>query len=443
MTTPGPAPPAPRADRVPTFVAAGLAVLAAASFAIDPVAWAAGHLREGFPGYFTAARLVAEGRWTSRVYDDRFFANETLEVTDRQVGEIYRPNPPVAALLMLPLTGLDLLTARRAWLALEVVLVAVTWLLLQAAIPGLRAPPIALSVLALVLVWAPLRVDVSMGQVYVPLLALHAAALLALQRGGGWLAGLALGAATGIKLAALPWLIVAAVRRDGRLVAAAVVTIAALVAGTLAFAGTDGWTAFGTVAWSDLTADRPSLAVSAYQSTAGLLRHLLAPDATWNPGAVADLPKVARALGFALGAWVVVVTILLARRARADLAAALAVTAFVLGVNVAQEYTHTLLVLPAAVAIGRALEPPLAGRGRTAWLAIAIALLAAPLPYRDPAFADGWMALLAYPRVYGAWLLWAWLARDIGLELRWRSEPARDDAIGSSGDTASVSEPRR
>jgi hypothetical protein len=35
------------------------------------------------------------------------------------------------------------------------------------------------------------------------------------------------------------------------------------------------------------------------------------------------------------------------------------------------------------------------------------------LPYRDPAFDDGWLALLAYPRVYGAWLLWAWLAREI------------------------------
>jgi hypothetical protein len=54
------------------------------------------------------------------------------------------------------------------------------------------------------------------------------------------------------------------------------------------------------------------------------------------------------------------------------------------------------------------------GRWRTAWLAIAIALLAAPLPYRDPALDEGWLALLAYPRVYGAWLLWAWLAREIG-----------------------------
>jgi hypothetical protein len=36
------------------------------------------------------------------------------------------------------------------------------------------------------------------------------------------------------------------------------------------------------------------------------------------------------------------------------------------------------------------------------------------LPYRDAALDDGWLALLAYPRVYGAWLLWAWLAREIG-----------------------------
>jgi hypothetical protein len=156
--------------------------------------------------------------------------------------------------------------------------------------------------------------------------------------------------------------------------------------------------------------------VTAYQSTAGLLRHLLATDATWNPGGLTNLPLAARGIGVAVSAWVIVVTILVARRARADLVAAFAVTGSVLALNVAQEYTYTLLLMPVAVALGRCAAATRLRPGWTAWLAIAIALIAAPLPYRSTVLEEGWLALLAYPRVYGAWLLWAWLAREIAIE---------------------------
>ena len=51
-------------------------------------------------------------------------------------------------------------------------------------------------------------------------------------------------------------------------------------------------------------------------------------------------------------------------------------------------------------------------------VAIAFALLAVPLPYKDPVLAAGWTALLAYPRLYGAWLLWAWLVREMWADRR-------------------------
>ena len=425
-----------------TLLAAALAILAGLSFLVGPVQWAAGNIREGFPGYYTAARLVAEGRWTPRVYDDTWFARETLADTSGRVGEIYRPNPPVASLVLLPVAGLDIASARRVWLAIEVALLGVAWLLLVAAIPALRSPPLALGLLALVLAWTPLGVDVLMGQVYVPLLALHAAALLALQarrrrgRGRGSLgAGIALGAAAATKLAAIPWLLALLVRGERRPVVAAVATAVALATLTLGFAGPAGWQAFAGSAWYDLTADRPSLAVTAYQSTAGLLRHLLAPDGTWNAGAVVNLSLVARGLGLAIGAWVVVVTVLVARRGRRDLVAAFAVTASVLALNVAQEYMYTLLILPAAVALGRCATSTRVRPAWTAWLAIAIALVAAPLPYRSPMLEEGWLALLAYPRLYGAWLLWAWLAHEIAAD-RSTESPAERAAEGPEGGDA-------
>jgi uncharacterized membrane protein len=57
-------------------------------------------------------------------------------------------------------------------------------------------------------------------------------------------------------------------------------------------------------------------------------------------------------------------------------------------------------------------------------LAVAYALIAADLPYQSPAVRDGGWALLAYPKLYGAVLLWA-LAVGEGL---WGAPPARSQA---------------
>ena len=46
------------------------------------------------------------------------------------------------------------------------------------------------------------------------------------------------------------------------------------------------------------------------------------------------------------------------------------------------------------------------------WAALALAglLIGAPLPYKSARVQASWLALLAYPRVYGAYLLWGWIA---------------------------------
>jgi hypothetical protein len=41
------------------------------------------------------------------------------------------------------------------------------------------------------------------------------------------------------------------------------------------------------------------------------------------------------------------------------------------------------------------------------------ALLIVPLEYTAERFTAGWWALLAYPRLYAAWLLWAASIRDL------------------------------
>jgi hypothetical protein len=79
---------------------------------------------------------------------------------------------------------------------------------------------------------------------------------------------------------------------------------------------------------------------------------------------------------------------------------------------VAEEHNFVLLLLPIAI-----LSHQLATRPFTlidwGWLVLACFLLAIPFYYKAPALSLGWSALLAYPRLYGGWLLWALALRHL------------------------------
>ena len=321
----------------------------------------------------------------------------------------------MASLLAIPIASLDIEAARRIWLAADLALIVLTIVLLIAALPVLRSPPRIFAVIALCLWWAPLRETVSLGQAYALMLALQAVALWAVVRGRASTAGVAVGAAVAAKLAAIPVLLLLAVRGSLRSVVVALCTAIILAGLTAGFAGLEAWSRFLGVLGDDVMRPPPSVAVTAFQSTTGLFMHLFAPDPQWNPGAVAALPALAHAGGLLASVVVLSLTLWLGRDGRADIAVGAAITAGVLVVNLTQEHHFAMLLVPAVVALARWLETSERRVLDLAWLALAFVLLAAPLGYEDPSLADGWIALLAYPRLYGAWLLWAWLIRDLWL----------------------------
>ena len=276
---------------------AALAVLGGWILVTRTVLPALDTMRFGFPVYYTSSRLVVDGEWSPDVYDNAWFFARSLELTDGRVGEIYRPNTPVASLLAIPIASLDIETARRIWLVADLALIVVTIVVLIAALPVLRSPPRILAVIALFLWWAPLRETVSLGQAYALMLALQAVALWAVVRGRASTAGVAVGAAVAAKLAAVPVLLLLAVRGSIRSVVVALGTAIVLAGLTVGFAGLDGWSRFIGVLGDDVFRPPPSVAVTAFQSTTGLFMHLFAPDPQWNPGAVAALPVLASAAG--------------------------------------------------------------------------------------------------------------------------------------------------
>ncbi|HEX5591217.1 MAG TPA: glycosyltransferase 87 family protein [Candidatus Limnocylindrales bacterium] len=426
------------------LLAAGLVLAAGAWFVAGPVLDAATVRTYGFPAYFTSSRLVLDGDWTVDVYDNAWFHAASAAASGGSL-EIYRPNTPVMSLLALPIAGLDYGTARLAWLGIQVALIGLTVGVLLGAMPRLRELPVALGLAALVLAFAGVRDDVRLGQAYTAVGLLGATVMLAVARGPGSarpgsrdaVAGLAVGAAVAAKLAAIPVALVLAVRGAFRPLAWALAGAAVLALATVPFAGVDGWLRFVAVLAEDVARQDPMYATPVIQSNAGLLTHLLVPDRTWNPWAVADAPVMARILGLGLTAAILGATLTVARRGPAVPAVALGLTAGVLVQPLAQEYHGAMLVAPVAVAIARWLDDErVAGNDgwiRAAWLGLAVVLVAAPLPYRELAPPGGWLDVLWYPRLAGTWLLWAWFVDAVR---RGATDPESAGAGAQRGATA-------
>ncbi len=75
---------------------------------------------------------------------------------------------------------------------------------------------------------------------------------------------------------------------------------------------------------------------------------------------------------------------------------------------VAEGYHYVLTIPSVMTAVWWARQSRTSVTGLSV-LAIAVGLLALPIPFKSPVLAHGWLALMAFPRVYGAYLLWVWL----------------------------------
>jgi hypothetical protein len=365
-------------------------------------------LRHGFPTYYVAARLMWEGRWTPQVYDNDWYIAEVRARTPNGIGEVYAPNPPTAALLALPVAWLDIVPARQVWLWLNLALFAGALALLTAEMPAGRLWPRALLAAGTLLA-APVHENFRLGQVYAMLLFCFAAAVWQVGRGrAAW--GASLGLAAAVKLSGSPLWLVLAARREWRALALAVGVGAGVVAASFGLVGWAGWQRFA-VSVIEHTGENGWAAATAFQTVPSFLQHLTRPDAVWNPQPLWELPAWVGRVG-ALAVSGVALTLLWrrARTARLELACASALTLGVVLLPFAEEYHYTLLVLPFAAALEHlARDPRRATPRAVGWLAAAALLVAIPFDYKHPWFFDGWHALLAYPRLYGGWLLWGWL----------------------------------
>jgi hypothetical protein len=373
----------------------------------------------GFATLYAESRLLIERpRDLRHIYDDAWFQPRIDGFMGRHVHEIAHGQPPTMSLMLLPLAWLGPDMARVAWTALSTLLwvggLAILARSLQ--LPPFCDVPPAVWLTALTTIYRPVAENLRRGQGYVLLfflLTLVVAAVLRYPPRPRWLGGIPLGLMLVLKSAGLWLWPLLALTRQWRLLGGAMLAVVSVVlAGSLVM-GTEAWIAYLQDA-AHWIASEPSNHVTAYQTLNSLTGHLMVYEATWNPHPIANLPIVARCLTALIVGGALALSIRVHRiggERIEDRALTIGMfVALVAPVAPIGEGYHYVLVLPAlVVAWWWAVRSRATIVSRLVLLA-ATGLLCAPQRYYSaPVLRDGWAALLAYPLVYGAFGLWAWL----------------------------------
>ncbi len=367
---------------------------------------AAQRTSHGYVVLYTSARLVREGAEFSRLYDDGWFGQQTARYDDLY-RDIYRPHSPITALILLPLSDLDYAKSRVLWIAFNVALFAAASfrMLRELRVRGTHL----LLMIALILLYNPLHVNLELGQSYILMFVLLVVAWVGYRRGDHRALGIALGLLLALKTAGVFLWVLLILQRRWSALAWGIGTAALCALISLPIVGIEAWqTYFREVSYFN---GQPFLTITAYQTPTSLFGHLFTYDAQWNPAPLVAAPLLASLLtwGSLLGL-MGLTSVVAAQRRHHDLVFAAFVMVSVLIVPLALDYHYMLLLLPIMILVAQA--------GWTRWsklvLALAVALIATAIAYRQPALAAGWWALLAYPKLYGALLLWGlavWQAR--------------------------------
>lgn len=372
--------------------------------------YSARSVTHGFVAYYAASKLLVTGELGPRAYDDGWFGSYVKEVTRSNVREIFTPNPPTMALMALPVAALGPQPARMIWLLASVALfTGAVFALARERGRRDRAVPVAALLLALL---APaVFTNIRIGQGYLIVFALMAAAVIAFAERRDALGGVALGLLLGLKTSGTALVVVLAVQRRWRAIAVAAGVAAALAIAVTPFIDTAMWWQYPDVVRAFVK--RPSGSVTAYQTTLSLFRRLCIRDPVWNPAPAASCEPFAFAIPYVLLGVALLITVVAVHRARqAHAALAAGAVLSLLALPASAEVHFVLLGIPLLLIPLRAVE-----------LATVAFLLIVPLEFTAESFTTGWWVLLAYPRLYAAWLLWAASAREL------LQAENRDDAV--------------
>ena len=373
-----------------------IAAMALAFFTV----FSAGSITHGFVSYYTASRLLVSGELGPQAYDDQWFGDVVKRVTGSNIREIFIPNPPTMALMAVPVAGLDAQSARAVWLigSLAMFIAGIAALVRDRAA---KNRDISIPALLLMMLAPAVFTNLRIGQGYLIVFALFAAAAVLLLKQRDRLAGVCLGLLLALKTAGVALALLLIVRKRWTALAAAALTALVLAIAITPFIDAGMWWVYPSQVRAYVA--RPASSVTAYQTTLGLFRHLCVADPQWNPSPAVNCASFAIIVPALLIACATLATVWLASRSTRSepwLAAGAALS--VLSLPAVAEPHFVLMAIPLALLRLRAIEILVIG-----------GLLIVPLEYTAERYTAGWWALLAYPRLYAAWLLWAASIREL------------------------------
>jgi hypothetical protein len=369
-------------------------------------------LNTDFPNYYLAARLARDGYPLDRIYDWVWFQRQKDHLGIDWGVVSYGPITPFSALVVAPFAKLSPLAAKRAWVVVNVLLLAATIALVRA-MSRLSTRRIGIvTFLAIV----PLRTCFAFGQQYVLVLFLLAFAgwLFSSRREASAAAVLAVGSV--LKLYPALFLLFFLLKRRWRAAAVFGVTVAALVVLGAAVLGTEVFRAYATgVLPRALAGEINDPYYLGGNSVTVLLRRLFVAQPELNPHPLANatfvyvlLQPFIQALILASAAWVMRPG-RLARGSDTLAWGAFAVLPLVLS-TATSTYHFCALILSTALGIDFLLRE---GRAKGALvLGILHALICLPLNRFVPADPTGWSVFLGIPRLYallGYWGFFLWM----------------------------------
>ncbi|WP_444995092.1 glycosyltransferase family 87 protein [Aliikangiella sp. IMCC44359] len=382
-----------------------------------------------FDSYYVAAHLILNGENISKIYDDEWFRKEVNKHREGY-NTIFDANLPTTAIALLPLGFGSENTARLVWLIINIVLLIY---IIKETTSISRMSEIARPLwYSAVLLSQPVTTNLYQGQAYLVITAgliwlYHCVLGKRENKAGLILAFLFMFKTAGTML--WPYFVI---QKRWKLLLVAVLTIAITLLATFPLIGFEGWEAYFERAAQKMQS--PYKSVTAYQTIESWFQHMFSPHPVTQTKPIIALP-LAWAHGMTVGLVVLLLSLSILATHKFPKAIELHLATFILliptCVPVTLIHAYSITLIPIAILLKAVCETSMVKERVLVFTGTILILL--PLPFKSSGLFDGYLSLLAYPKLYGALILWAismWLlTRGVSLNL---SQFSADIGVGET-----------
>lgn len=359
-------------------------------------------LTHGFGTYYSAARLLRTGQFSDSIYDPTYFRAITLEDSQQQVDDIYNANPPTTSLMFWPLSFFSIEVARIIWIAASALMLWGGLALLVWAFSDQPTRATYFALFSLGMLFQPAIENIRLGQAYLLIFLLLAVATIAFEKREARWGGASLALALILKTAGWAILPLLGWQRRWQYLAWTLGISGIILLLTLPLFPLSLWQTYLRLL-TEIN-QSPQVCVTAYQTTRSLLCHTLIFHETWNPSPLIHLPWLARWLYIALACITFILSFDLSRHNQTAAFISIIAWSVIFG-PLGEQYHHSVMLIPIVWLILGWQAGQFSNRIGKWGIVIATLLYIYPFHIGHVQFQDGWWALLAYPRVYSAWLI--------------------------------------